>query len=656
MVPVGDGARRLRETLESLRAQSFEAWECLVVDGGAVGGTADTIRGWSGGDPRIRRLRREGAGTAAARNQGVERAGGPYVAFLEPGQVLEPDALAWQVAALDGDRDAVLVHGDAAKAEGGPRGRPGPGHDPEDPARADGPPRRVPLEELLGGPNLPAPLVRRTALRRSGGFDTGLPSGEERDMWLRLARTGAVLHRPRVAVRREDRPGDGSSDALQEYRCARAVLERHLEGIPASGRSRRRREAQALLRSGYGPRLREEALRLERAGRWPEARERWRTLAPGGLDSPGDLARAAWAFLPTDRPPSLGGMGWAMRRLTSPAARHRATVEVRARARRVAWRGRARRLRAKDGEAALVGIALVDHMGDLVAAEPVARHLRARHPDAILVWVVRETYRSLPEAYPEVDEVWSVSCLTEWIRIRSHAPFDHLVDLHVPGRSCGVCQVALRRDDGDPAVHLDTYYGEGDLLEVFCRSAGLPVLREGPRIRPPAGARRAVDRLPLPEAYVCIHGRSTQAVRDWRDDGWPELARRVTEATGLPVVEVGLDPVLSPAPERVDLCGALSILETAEVLRRARLFVGIDSGPAHLANAVGTPGVLLMGRYRHWERYRPWAGGYGSGETAEVLWADGPASTLEVDRVAEAVLAALAGAGAGKGIGKGGGR
>jgi heptosyltransferase III len=90
-----------------------------------------------------------------------------------------------------------------------------------------------------------------------------------------------------------------------------------------------------------------------------------------------------------------------------------------------------------------------------------------------------------------------------------------------------------------------------------------------------------------------------------------------------------------------DLCGRLLLLETAEVIRRAALFVGIDSGPAHLANAVGTPGVLLLGQYRTFGRYMPFSGGYADGSRATVLHADGPAATLTVDEVFDAVMRRL---------------
>ena len=46
-----------------------------------------------------------------------------------------------------------------------------------------------------------------------------------------------------------------------------------------------------------------------------------------------------------------------------------------------------------------------------------------------------------------------------------------------------------------------------------------------------------------------------------------------------------------------NLCGQTGIAESAEIIRRATLFIGIDSGPSHLANAVKTPGVILFDRH-----------------------------------------------------------
>lgn len=281
-------------------------------------------------------------------------------------------------------------------------------------------------------------------------------------------------------------------------------------------------------------------------------------------------------------------------------------------------------------------------MGDIVAAEPIARELRDAHSDARIVWIVRDTYRELPDVYPAVDEVWIVSCLTEWIHTRDRHPFDRLVDLHVRGRACGKCRVRLERDDGHPDLDISNYYHHGDLQQVFRLAAGLPSSESAPRLAPPAAARRAVDALELPETFVTVHARSAQQVRDWRDEGWRELVRRLLDELDVGVVEVGLEPVAAAAVDGcIDLCGRLSILETAEVIRRSRLFVGIDSGPAHLANAVGARAVLLLGTYRAYERYRPWDAGFETDGRAEVLRSDAAASALEVDTVFAAVARRL---------------
>ena len=49
----------------------------------------------------------------------------------------------------------------------------------------------------------------------------------------------------------------------------------------------------------------------------------------------------------------------------------------------------------------------------------------------------------------------------------------------------------------------------------------------------------------------------------------------------------------------LNLSNKLSILSTAEVIKRSSIFIGLDSGPSHIANAVGTKGIILMGDYYH---------------------------------------------------------
>jgi ADP-heptose:LPS heptosyltransferase len=72
----------------------------------------------------------------------------------------------------------------------------------------------------------------------------------------------------------------------------------------------------------------------------------------------------------------------------------------------------------------------------------------------------------------------------------------------------------------------------------------------------------------------------------------------------------------------------------------ADVFAGINSGPAHVANAVGTP--VPMGVYRRFNKYLPFSGGYADGSTDTLANnLAGPASpltVLTVDKVPRATL------------------
>jgi len=102
---------------------------------------------------------------------------------------------------------------------------------------------------------------------------------------------------------------------------------------------------------------------------------------------------------------------------------------------------------------------------------------------------------------------------------------------------------------------------------------------------------------------------------------------------GLCVVELGLRSLLGRKDDGnySNLCGQSGIAESAEIIRRAALFIGIDSGPAHLANAVKTPGVILMGRYWTWDYYMPYTGFYADMRNCRILRQAGPVTDLPLD-------------------------
>jgi heptosyltransferase-3 len=290
-----------------------------------------------------------------------------------------------------------------------------------------------------------------------------------------------------------------------------------------------------------------------------------------------------------------------------------------------------------------VTIALTEHMGDIVAAEPIAREARKRFPSASIRWIVRSGYRALPDQYEDVNETIPVHCLTEWLLAWSFGVHGTIWDLHISGRACPHCQVTFEKPDPTGAVTFKTYFRLGNLLTSQCRSAGLVPITDAPRLGPDEASAAAVNRLGLPADYIVLHCVSNETRKDWAISRWDSLTRRLMLDHGVFVVEIGLTPhaVASDGPHCRGLCGQLSLLESAEVIRRARLFVGIDSGPAHLANAVRTPGVLLLGPYAGFDRYMPYSGFYQNEGGARMIWGEPTVASIDVDTVLEAVLECL---------------
>lgn len=291
----------------------------------------------------------------------------------------------------------------------------------------------------------------------------------------------------------------------------------------------------------------------------------------------------------------------------------------------------------------LVALALVEHMGDIVAAEPIAREARRKFPNAKLLWFVRKPYRALPSAYPEVTEVIVVQCITEWLLLWSYGTLDMVWDLHLSERPCPLCNVFFRKPGEMGKITYETYYELGNLLETQCMSAGIDKLHDGPVLQSSLDTIKSVDALVLPVRFIVIHAKSNDSARDWPEAKWTDLTSYLRTWFSGSIVEVGTEPhiILSDDDQQRSLSGKLSVLETAEVIRRAELFIGIDSGPAHLANAVGTPGVLLFGHYRNFQTYMPYSGAYANGVEATILRANGPVADLPTKDVIQAVAARL---------------
>lgn len=289
----------------------------------------------------------------------------------------------------------------------------------------------------------------------------------------------------------------------------------------------------------------------------------------------------------------------------------------------------------------VLAISLVEHMGDIVAAEPIVRAARQRFPHHRIVWILKSAYAELAASYPDVNGVVTVRCLTESMLLHAAGIVDQMWDLHLRGRICEWCCIPIVKSG--PGPDMETYFRFGNLLTIQCLSAGIPPLSDGPVLSPPTHVAVKVDRLGLPDRFLVIHCVSNDGTKDWPAASWQQLVARITADLQVDVVELGLWPLVIERDDmRVrSLCGQLSILETAEVIRRASLFIGIDSGPAHLANAVGTPGIVLLGPYLGVDDYMPFSGRYQDGTLADLLRGRDSVDSLSVETVLAAVIRRL---------------
>ena len=101
VIPVYNVARFLPACLDSLLAQTFRDWTCLLVDDGSDDGSSDICRDYAGCDTRFAVRRVENRGAYAARNVGLSWADGDAVYFCDSDDILHPELLACLASALE---------------------------------------------------------------------------------------------------------------------------------------------------------------------------------------------------------------------------------------------------------------------------------------------------------------------------------------------------------------------------------------------------------------------------------------------------------------------------------------------------------------------------------------------------------------------------
>jgi len=190
IIPTYNRAHYLVEAIESVLGQTYGNHEIIVVDDGSTDPTNDVVAAF--GD-RVVLLRQENRGTGAARNTGIARSSGEFLAFLDDDDIWVERKLSLQMQAFEAAPETDAVYGHTQQFVS--------------PELGDG--QRARLRHLDGqvapAPIAPAMLIRRAAFDRVGPFDESLPIGLEMDWYARLCEAGlktimldTVLYRRRL--------------------------------------------------------------------------------------------------------------------------------------------------------------------------------------------------------------------------------------------------------------------------------------------------------------------------------------------------------------------------------------------------------------------------------------------------------------------------
>jgi glycosyltransferase involved in cell wall biosynthesis len=109
ILPAYNAESFLRQTLDSILAQTYADFEIVLIDDGSRDQTAAIAEGL---DPRIRVFRQANAGIANARNRGIAEARGDWIAFMDHDDLWHPQKLAAQAQLLQSRPECGIVYGD----------------------------------------------------------------------------------------------------------------------------------------------------------------------------------------------------------------------------------------------------------------------------------------------------------------------------------------------------------------------------------------------------------------------------------------------------------------------------------------------------------------------------------------------------------------
>jgi heptosyltransferase-3 len=248
-----------------------------------------------------------------------------------------------------------------------------------------------------------------------------------------------------------------------------------------------------------------------------------------------------------------------------------------------------------------VAVIRLRSLGDCVLTTPALHILKSHRPDLEIDVVVEPRFAAVFDGSPDVTGTLAPSVGA----LRGRRP-DMCINLHGGSRSIGLTigsgariragfahyrgQFAynVRIPRAQEILQVDRVVHTAEHLASAMFYLGAPP-QEIPR------ARLFAPPVQRSKAYAVIHPFASAPEKSWPADRFARLARSLREEGGLePVIVGGPSDDLTPFAEFETMVNA-PLAAVISTIRSAALFVGNDSGPAHIAAAFGLPVVVLFG-------------------------------------------------------------
>ncbi|WP_245828401.1 glycosyltransferase family 2 protein [Solemya elarraichensis gill symbiont] len=183
IIPTFNRAATLSRAIDSVIAQTHTADEIIIVDDGSTDETQQLLANY----PQLKVIRQQNLGVSAARNLGIAKASGEWIAFLDSDDAWLPTKLQTQLTALKENQDYRFCHTEEIWVRNGVRVNQMNKH-----AKSGGHIFERCLPMCVISPS--SALMHHTLFDSIGHFDESLPACEDYDLWLRLCATEPVLY------------------------------------------------------------------------------------------------------------------------------------------------------------------------------------------------------------------------------------------------------------------------------------------------------------------------------------------------------------------------------------------------------------------------------------------------------------------------------